>query len=72
VFRRAFRRVAAPGTPLGERSLDQMERLLASREGGETTLRGARATVAGGSVLLAAGSGSTADGGPRESAPGSA
>jgi tRNA(Ile)-lysidine synthase len=55
VFRHAFRRVSAPGTPLGERSLDQLERLLASPRGGETSLRGARATVAAGSVVLVAG-----------------
>jgi tRNA(Ile)-lysidine synthase len=55
VLRRAFRRVAAPGAALGERSLDQVERLLASPAGGVTTLRGARARVEGGAVVLEAG-----------------
>jgi tRNA(Ile)-lysidine synthase len=54
VLRRAFRRVA-PGVALGERSLDQMERLLVSPAGGDTTLRGARARVEGGAVVLESG-----------------
>jgi tRNA(Ile)-lysidine synthase len=54
LLRRAFRAVTPSGTVLGERSLDQVERLLASRSEGETTLRGARAFVARGLVVLEA------------------
>lgn len=52
VLRRMFHHVADPAAALPERALDQLQRLLTSAPGGRTALRGVRAHVSCGWLLL--------------------